>query len=69
MQTCKSKGKLLQPAPLLDNNSHCFWQRIELTENGSRKFFEININIKHKEKQEDKVAQYIGVSTAQQNRN
>lgn len=56
MQTCKSKGKLLQPAPLLDNNSHCFWQRIELIENGSPKFFEININMKHKKKQEDKVA-------------
>lgn len=68
MQTYKSKGKLLQPARYLDKNSHYFWQRIELTENASPKFYEINMNIKH-EKQEDKVAQHTGVSTAQQNRN
>lgn len=42
--------------PLLDVSSHCFGQRIELIKNGTSKSFEININTKHKKKEEDTAA-------------
>lgn len=34
--------------------SHCFWQGIRLAKNGTSKIFEINVNIKHKRKQNNK---------------
>ena len=55
-QLSKSKGKLKQPAHYRKTDIHCFWQRTGLFENSTSKFSEININLKHKEKQGDKAA-------------
>lgn len=68
-QLSKSKGKMLQPAHYWKTGIHCFWQRIGLFENGTSMFFEINTNIKHKKKLEDKAEYYMEVSIAQQKRN
>ena len=55
-QLSKSKGKLSQPSHYWKADIDCFWPRKRLFENGTSKLFEININLKHKEKQEDKAA-------------
>lgn len=53
-QLSKSKGKLLRPAHYWKTDTHCLWERTGLFGNGTSNLSEININLKHKEKQEDK---------------